>query len=165
MRHAKSAWNTDAPTDFERPLTGRGRRAARRMGHWLRDNDLIPDLVLASTATRVEETVERMKLPVPRTGIEWDRSLYGGDQETWLSAIRRVEPTNDIVLLCGHNPGLEDLARFLTGSALPTAKNGKRLTTAAVARLTVSTSWDALDERTCTLTDLVRPRSLEPRDT
>jgi len=32
MRHAKSSWKSQVPTDHERPLTERGRRDAARVG-------------------------------------------------------------------------------------------------------------------------------------
>ena len=39
LRHAKSAWDTDAPTDFDRPLAKRGRKAAKRMAQWVAANE------------------------------------------------------------------------------------------------------------------------------
>jgi phosphohistidine phosphatase len=60
LRHAKSAWDTDAPSDFARPLSKRGRKAAPRVGRWLRAHRLQPDLVVASTALRVRQTVHRL---------------------------------------------------------------------------------------------------------
>ena len=35
LRHAKSDWTTDAPTDYERPLNERGQRNAARMADWI----------------------------------------------------------------------------------------------------------------------------------
>src|SRR6185369_7303374 len=35
MRHAKSAWNDPQQKDIDRPLNGRGRKSAPRMGAWL----------------------------------------------------------------------------------------------------------------------------------
>jgi len=32
LRHAKSSWKDRALDDFDRPLNGRGRKAAQRMG-------------------------------------------------------------------------------------------------------------------------------------
>src|SRR5260370_40026330 len=54
LRHAKSAW-PDVP-DHERPLAGRGRRAAPTAGRWLREAGFVPDRVLCSTAPRARET-------------------------------------------------------------------------------------------------------------
>ena len=51
LRHAKSAWPDGAP-DVDRPLAKRGREAAPRMGGYLAEEGLIPDLVLVSPARR-----------------------------------------------------------------------------------------------------------------
>src|SRR5690606_9683192 len=55
LRHAKSAWPAGAP-DLERPLNARGRAAALRMGTYLRDEGLRPDLSVVSPARRTAET-------------------------------------------------------------------------------------------------------------
>lgn len=53
-RHAKSSWkNPDLP-DHDRPLNKRGQNDAPRMGKLLKDEDLIPDLIMSSTAARAK---------------------------------------------------------------------------------------------------------------
>ena len=61
LRHAKSAWDTDAVSDFDRPLAKRGRKDAPRMGKWLRRRRLVPGYVLSSPARRAPWT----SLPSP----------------------------------------------------------------------------------------------------
>ena len=51
LRHGKSDWTTGLE-DYHRPLVGRGRKGARKMGAWIRHLDLIPDAVLSSPAAR-----------------------------------------------------------------------------------------------------------------
>ena len=58
LRHAKSAWDTDAPTDFDRPLSARGERDRWRMAGWLADEGLCPDEVVTSSALRARATAE-----------------------------------------------------------------------------------------------------------
>ncbi len=50
LRHAKSAWNTGAAKDFDRPLANRGERDAPTMGKWLKKQGLVPDTVISSPA-------------------------------------------------------------------------------------------------------------------
>ena len=52
LRHAKSSWASDTLSDHERPLNSRGERDAPRMGRLLRDEELLPDLILSSSAVR-----------------------------------------------------------------------------------------------------------------
>ena len=56
LRHAKSSWDQPGMADHERDLDPRGLAAARRMGALLRERNLIPDLVLCSTARRTVHT-------------------------------------------------------------------------------------------------------------
>ena len=65
LRHAKSSWTDPALADHDRPLNDRGRGAAPAMGEWLARRDLVPDLVVCSSAVRARETVERMASAVP----------------------------------------------------------------------------------------------------
>ena len=57
LRHAKSAWDNEAPADFDRPLALRGLRASKRMGRYIAETGLIPDAVVCSTATRAVQTL------------------------------------------------------------------------------------------------------------
>ena len=73
LRHAKSSWSSPDLDDHERPLNGRGRSASATMGRYLEDNDLLPDLILCSTAKRARETLKRASAgwrSVPRVQVE-----------------------------------------------------------------------------------------------
>ena len=58
LRHAKSSWDDESLDDFHRPLNERGRRAAKAMGKHLAAKGARFDLVLASPAQRVVETLQ-----------------------------------------------------------------------------------------------------------
>ncbi|MEJ2405597.1 MAG: histidine phosphatase family protein, partial [Candidatus Thiodiazotropha sp.] len=45
LRHGKSDW-TQQMDDFDRPLKDRGKRGAQRVGIWLLQQSLVPDLVV-----------------------------------------------------------------------------------------------------------------------
>ena len=55
MRHAKSDWDVGG-SDFDRPLNGRGERAAQAMAAWIIEEDLAPDRILTSPANRARTT-------------------------------------------------------------------------------------------------------------
>ena len=57
LRHAKSSWKEAELADHERPLNKRGRADAPRMGRLLMEQDLVPDLILSSTAKRARQTI------------------------------------------------------------------------------------------------------------
>ena len=58
LRHAKSSWQNNDLSDHDRPLNPRGQRDAPDVGKRLRNEGLIPDAVLSSTAKRARQTAE-----------------------------------------------------------------------------------------------------------
>lgn len=64
LRHAKSSWKDDSVTDHDRPLNKRGRKAAPLVGHLLRDQHLVPDLITSSSAVRAQTTATVAAEPI-----------------------------------------------------------------------------------------------------
>ena len=60
LRHAKSGWDDPVLRDFDRPLNGKGKRAAQLVGRNWRTMGLKFDQVVASPAVRVMETIEQV---------------------------------------------------------------------------------------------------------
>ena len=50
LRHAKAVPGKAGMADFDRHLAERGQKAAKLMGRYLAEHDLVPDLVLCSPA-------------------------------------------------------------------------------------------------------------------
>lgn len=164
LRHAKSAWDTDAATDFERPLAKRGRKSARRVGRWVRHQGVIPDYVVSSPARRAKQTVTRVcrVLGVKAKRIHWDARIYGADTQSLLDVLADCPKRAKTVLLAGHNPGLEELLRHLCSSHVETPPDGKLLPTAAIAHVRMPKSWKALKAgqgRVLSITRPVRPET------
>jgi len=161
LRHAKSAWNTPAPTDFERPLARRGLHDAPRVGHYLAGQRLVPDFVISSPAERARQTVTLAcsELGITETQIRWDERIYQASTRDLVAVLRAIPPMARCVLMTGHNPGVEDLLQWLTGG-VPVPDDGKLMPTAALARLQLEVPWQALERGAARLTNLVRARSL-----
>ena len=71
--------------DHDRPLNKRGRHDAPLMGKLLKDEDLKPDLIVSSPATRAKKTAELIAKQCKYKGeIVINQSLYGGNQKTTL---------------------------------------------------------------------------------
>lgn len=160
LRHAKSDWPVDMD-DFSRPLKKRGRRAAKRVGRWLREQHLIPDIILSSPATRALTTAQRVcrQLDIDESSIICDLRIYEANAQTLLTVLKTSRHERR-VLLVGHNPGLEDLLLKLIPSSVPLSANGKHLPTAALAQLAFEGDWTDLTEGCAKLVALVRPDSL-----
>lgn len=159
MRHAKSDW-TLGTSDFERPLNRRGERAADRVAEWLLDEQLCPDRILSSPAARARATAMAVAhaCGTPAPAIEFDPDLYLAPAFTWMQKL--TGRTEDRLLICGHNPGLDDLVERLASAPVEFAESGKLMTTAAVAHFRLD-SWQDLDVGTADLVRLVRPADLE----
>ncbi len=107
MRHAKSDWSGGASSDHDRILNPRGRTAATALGNWLRENDLIPDQVLCSSAMRTKETCVRLGLP-SEIEVTYLRPLYLASTEVILDTLQAAQ--GNCVLMIGHNPGIGMMA-------------------------------------------------------
>ena len=83
LRHAKSSWANNRLADHARPLNKRGKLDAPRMGQLLRREELMPDLVISSTAERALTTAEMAALACGyEAAIRVTRDFYHADPET-----------------------------------------------------------------------------------
>jgi len=164
LRHAKSSWDDGTVADVERPLAVRGRQAASAMADELARRGWVPDHVLVSPARRTRETWAAFQARLSAAPeVQFPRALYEAAAPRLLDTLRQMSDDARTVLLIGHNPGLEELAKKLSGpgsdrSAL--ARLRSKFPTAAVARLAVEGSWAELGWRLARLTDFVRPKDL-----
>jgi len=141
LRHAKSAWGTDAPSDHARPLNKRGRGDAPRIGAELHARGWVPDVVCSSDAQRTRETWARMAPTLAEDApVLWVPTLYLASAQTILTvALKRAE---DTIMVIGHNPGMEDLVsalsqeahRFTTCNAAMFERSGQRWALAGLLR-------------------------------
>jgi len=163
LRHGKSDWSTDAPSDFERPLAARGRKAVKRMGRWLREQRLLPDHIVSSPARRAKQTTLRACkfAGIAKPPVSWDQSIYEAGVPDLLRVLAQCPQDSQRVMIVGHNPGFEDLVAYLGGEGTEIPPNGKLMPTAAVAHLHLPDQWDSL-ERGCAIDlSITRPRALE----
>ena len=124
LRHAKSSWKENGVSDHDWPLNKRGKRDAPRMGWLLQKEELVPDIILSSTALRARDTTIRVAKSCYYKGqITYADSLYLGGIEAYLDALKVLPNDFKIVLVVGHNPDMEELVMNLTGQAemIPTA--------------------------------------------
>lgn len=156
LRHAKSSWGNAMLTDYERPLNKRGKIDAPRMGKLLREQDLVPDLIITSSAERALATAEAVALASGyEQEIQTTRSFYHADPEPYIEALQKLDDSCERVMVVGHNPGMEELVEALTGL-------WERMPTAALAQIALPINhWRELDEETTgELVNLWRPKEL-----
>ena len=127
MRHGKSSWKDETLEDHKRPLKKRGRKDSARIAVEIRKQDLLPDLILSSTAKRARETVKVLTK-------EWDFAnrvaysdeLYMGEPQDFITALQTLTEDEAVVMIVAHNPGLEAYLQIVDGEieSLPTAGLG-----------------------------------------
>ena len=112
LRHAKSSWKGRGFSDHARPLNNRGKKAAPRMGQVLYEEDLVPDVILSSTAQRARDTAD---LVAEASGFEGEvvylDDFYHAWPSDYLDALRNLSSEINSAIIVGHNPGMEMLFR------------------------------------------------------
>lgn len=159
LRHAKSSWK-EGGDDHERPLSRRGREAARTIGRGLPAAVGALDLVLCSSARRACETLDLVLAGfTPRPHVLIERGLYLASRERLLERLHGLSEEDGNVLLIGHNPALHELALVLAEPDAPHfgALFGGKFPTAARASFRVETGWAALGRPRPALVAYVTP--------
>jgi phosphohistidine phosphatase len=166
LRHAKSGWDDPVARDFDRPLNGKGKRAAQLVGRHLKGAGLAFDHVVASPAVRVVETLEHVSTGYGRPiAPDWEKRIYLASAATLLDVVHGIADTASHALLVGHNPGLEDLVLLLApeGEGPLRAEVELKFPTASLATLEFAVDeWAGIAERGGTLLRFIRPRDLDP---
>jgi phosphohistidine phosphatase len=161
LRHAKSSWKDDVE-DHARPLSRRGREAARLLARALPGAVGRLDLVLCSTAQRTKETLDlALAELMPRPARAIEPELYLADAARLAERLRRLPETAGNVLVIGHNPGLHELALAL---AAPQPPHYARLAagkfpTAALVSLDIAGPWAEFDRSRHPLAGYLTPAS------
>lgn len=167
LRHAKSSWDDPVSRDFDRPLNGKGQRAALAVGRYLRSEGMTFDHVVASPAVRIVETIEQVEAGYgSELAPVWDKRVYLASAGSLLDVVHELPAQAGTALLIGHNPGLEDLILTLipdhAGDALRDSVEEK-FPTAAIAEMTFDVAdWSAIRAESGTLIRFTRPRDLDP---
>lgn len=164
LRHAKSDWDDSDLDDHDRPLAPRGERGAVVVGVYLRQRQILPELILCSTATRAMETRALMlaQLGDERT-TEFDRSLYLTGRKGVLHRLSQIGDGYASAMVIGHNPDLHEVARHLAdgGDSEMRARLDAKLPTAGFVEIALKIdSWSRLDGAHGTLMDVQSPKTL-----
>jgi phosphohistidine phosphatase len=162
LRHAKAV-PQGVLADENRPLTERGRSDTPLVAAFAATQGLVPDLVAVSPSLRTRETWElfapAFAAPPPH---RIEPRLYSAPAERMLYLLRETPAEIGSLMLVGHNPGLEDLARILIGSGETDAliRFGGSMPTASLAVIALPGVWPRAEPRTGKLEFFVTPKSL-----
>lgn len=112
IRHAKAADPYQYDTDYERPLNKRGKSDAPMMGKRLLEKNIIPDLIISSTAARATETAIAIANEVNynEDNMLWRKDLYHAPMayidQVLSEALDKTTAKN--IFIVAHNFGVTD---------------------------------------------------------
>lgn len=165
LRHTKSDWGNPNLADIDRPLNERGIKASQRLGELFETQGIKPELILCSPARRTRQT---LSLIAETTGKEYDTRFEPGLYETSaaqiLKIIHQLPDSTASVMIIGHNPGLETLARDLIRPSNPEAlaRLHEKFPAGGLATLGFHTQhWRDIGPAAGDLMDFVTPRELK----
>lgn len=134
IRHAKATHDTGYE-DFERPLKKSGLTDAAMIAARLREDGIVPQIIVTSPALRAQSTAnvmaEHLSLAQPQTEMK----IYDASQAALLAVVESLPDKYDFIALAGHNPGFSELLAYLT-------ENVRNMETSAAALITFDVdSW------------------------
>lgn len=146
LRHAKSSWKDTSLDDFDRPLNRRGKKDAPIMADKLSMRKIKIDLIISSPAKRTTETVKIFaNILGYQSEIIFNDKLYEASYKEILKVINLIDDKYQNVLLVCHNPGITDLANYISNYFI------ENISTSGMVGLSTSSSWKNISENGCTL--------------
>lgn len=160
LRHARSDWTPGDPNDHDRPLSKRGRQAAREVADHIRP-DRRPGLILCSSARRCLETLAGVSQLIEEGAqVSIEHDLYDADEEALLARLRALPTQVRSTMVIGHNPGLGDLALRVIGEGdtATVERLAGRLVAAGLVTLSLENGdWADLGTGSCRLVSYDAP--------
>lgn len=158
LRHGQAQALDTCAEDFERTLTRRGNVEAREMAVRIVYRHLIPDLILVSPAERAWATAEIIAgaCELEPKQLQCARELYLATGETTWRMLTRRDPALRHVLICGHNPGLSQIASRLG----PKPQRRELPTAGLITAVWPNAEWDTLQPESAMSCEVDDPESL-----
>ncbi len=126
VRHAKA--EPQHADDHARTLTERGRADAAAVRDWLTDQGFVVDRAVVSTARRTRETWDL----AGTWPAVYDDRVYEASTADLREVIAETGADVGVLVVVGHNPGIERLAWELDAGARARAQTDRGLPTSSV---------------------------------
>lgn len=169
LRHAKAESGDAQMSDHDRPLSERGLEQCAVLAAYLQKKSVTMDTILCSDAVRTKQTCDTISRKLsPSWKATYDNALYLASCGDLTHVLQGLPDSVSSALLIGHNPGLHELAIWLTNP-----RNSRELTPLLMKFPTGTyTAWEAnipswqdLSPQCGRLIDYVTPKMLEAMHT
>ena len=147
FRHAKAETGSLKQDDHDRALASRGREDAPRVIQTLVQRNLLPELVLCSSALRCQQTWQSVTHLIGNATFETHEDLYLAEAPLLMNIAETRSRMLGLrsVMVIAHNPGLHELATEIAPAGDPVAAElHQKFPTAALAafsRTTILDDW------------------------
>jgi len=166
LRHAKAEPGGPDQDDHDRALVERGHADAAAIARYLKAKGYLAAAILCSTSARTRQTVEPVLAQTPAP-VKYLELLYHAPPGAIIATIQNADDGDDVLLVVGHNPGLEQCATLLAREAVRPREQHRhdvmeeKFPTAALAVLDFDiASWKLVAPCSARLADLVRPKDI-----
>jgi len=144
VRHAKATPAEAGESDYERTLSGRGRRQCTQLRAWALDVEALgafgPVTALVSSAARTRQTFREAFEGTPFvSAVHFSDLIYNGRREVTaedlLIDLTAIDPVTTSLLVVAHNPTVHDLVDTLADESPEVLRGGYPLGGAIVMAL------------------------------
>jgi len=114
LRHAKTVHGGQNLKDFDRYLKPGGVKEAKAMATLMKENNHIPQLIIASPAKRAKQTTEIFcdTFDYPVENVIEDESIYFGGIGDMMNIFQNLDNKIHSAMLIGHNPTVHEMVNY-----------------------------------------------------
>ena len=113
MRHSKSSWNDHNISDFERPLSSKGRKDIKFIIKFLKIKKIKFDFAYVSSSKRTKETFKLLKKKIKIKKKIFTKKLYLSNEDKIFNIIKKTKNNYKSILLVNHEPACKNLVNKL----------------------------------------------------
>ena len=158
IRHGKSSWSDSSISDWERPLKDRGKKDALLIGYKLKEDGIIPDKIVSSSAKRAYDTAKRISecIEYPESEIAITDDIYFATMDQLIQIVQNLNDDWEHVFLFGHNPYFTDFANKFGNKQI------SNLSTTGVYQISFKCdSWNDISDAKSSTTMFIVPKDLK----
>lgn len=158
VRHAKADWQMPGQKDQDRPLINRGIKRTELISDFLKNKNINPDLIVASSAIRAAQTAKLLAkgLDFNESKIIFNPDIYHWSHVDLFDVFLEIPDDVNTMILVGHNPTLTDFSNIFLDHPI------ENLPTTGVVCISFDTNvWSDIRKSTTKTEFVIFPKMLQ----